>query len=1233
MANNRNRRTPIRPGMKIPEPTLRTDIDPIDDTIIPCPEGHVRLWGVCYSEDTTNLDLSFWQLTGYIHEIPPEIGQLTNLTHLRLSQNQLTGQIPPEIGQLANLYELDLSNSGISGQIPSEIGQLANLSRLYLGNTHGYSGPRLSGEIPSEIGNLTSLEYLFLNRNELTGEIPPEIGNLTGLKRLLLDRNQLTGSIPSEINNTDLNDLDLSHNQLSGEIPELPNLGLQTFYLNNNQLTGSIPNIQGSQSWLTFAPMGGHSSIKINLSHNELTGEIPSGIYHHTGTNSTESNISVLRLHHNQLSGEISPDIGNLTNLNNQGTDTWPQSSLALSNNELTGTIPMEICDVGSVPLGIGGSGYITPRLHENRLCGPYPTCLGEVAINVLPQDQSQCGDCGGIIDECGMCWSDYSGGCFPSTAENTPGACCSCGDFDIYTGTGSFIYNDCLGICDADSVVEVDCTGECGGNAVLDCFGECDGPALIDECGVCDGPGYPYTCTDGTPVCTLLECDNLSYGCTNYSTPHTGTLNPIPGNYNEHAVVFDGTCDYGNLEENVCGPFVLYLVVDTTESMFTSDGPIGLIRARQRLEYYQTLEDTPGFPCGFGVISIKSSDGTPDCETNILSLDDAIDLLTFDSECSGNSCYDDYLDRCNSYGNNAIPNFNAPALRTRRSMIPPMHRAYQHLMNDEVISDVEECSENPRKIINIITDDDGMIGHCKSIWYHDELWEYGTLIHSWEIGDGNVCTDVMGPQGTWEWDLSEYYTGAPCLETEIQDFRQSLIDNDVKVYFDFGTDGTDIVSPCYEVYDVPFDYRSMIFHFGPHPNFVYKWMPFSNVDECQAYCEDTEANNVGELCVDCHSTDCCCDYSCMDTDAINYGANDECEYLCPAMIVCWDYEFTPPPIKCCGYTRVLEPGPPNPNFRWIWTGCHGPECPLGGRPVDSDGDGYYDYWEGYDENGNPINPNEWNHASPGPDGDGCTDPSALNCTCYCSQCFGCPETSGCSGNHTWCTESTTDCEYPSDPCESNEGWSDDFMDWGNLGLTTCPYPTDELHCAYSLNQCCEDPDPITYDYEYGCLNDNALNYKCGCDSGTLFNQCTHSIQWHNDGCCNFEYLTGDVNMDGRVDINDVVIILNHILDISILDGQSLLNADINNDGEINIADVVDILQNILNPTATQQAQIINELNKLTPNIYEYTTIKVDGKTRRVYTNKDGTKRTETDDDIKNRYKNMLKHMNNKRKY
>jgi len=130
----------------------------------------VNLWGVDYSiEYTTEIKLSNSGLTG---SIPPEIGNLTNLTYLYLSNNQLTGSIPPEIGNLINLTRLYLDVNQLTGSIPPEIGNLTNLIYLRLFNN------QLTGEIPSEIWNMTNLDVLSLYLNQLTGEIPESICDL-----------------------------------------------------------------------------------------------------------------------------------------------------------------------------------------------------------------------------------------------------------------------------------------------------------------------------------------------------------------------------------------------------------------------------------------------------------------------------------------------------------------------------------------------------------------------------------------------------------------------------------------------------------------------------------------------------------------------------------------------------------------------------------------------------------------------------------------------------------------------------------------------------------------------------------------------------------------------------------------------------------------------------------------------------------------------------------------------
>ena len=109
------------------------------------------------------------------------------VTALDLGYNQLTGPLPPELGNLINLTELDLAGNQLQNSIPAQLGDLSNLLILELRSN------QLSGSIPAELGNITNLDFLSLYNNQLTGPIPPELGNLTNLTVLYLVGNQLSG--------------------------------------------------------------------------------------------------------------------------------------------------------------------------------------------------------------------------------------------------------------------------------------------------------------------------------------------------------------------------------------------------------------------------------------------------------------------------------------------------------------------------------------------------------------------------------------------------------------------------------------------------------------------------------------------------------------------------------------------------------------------------------------------------------------------------------------------------------------------------------------------------------------------------------------------------------------------------------------------------------------------------------------------------------------------------------
>ncbi|KAI7746994.1 hypothetical protein M8C21_016302 [Ambrosia artemisiifolia] len=92
-----------------------------------------------------------------------------------------------------NVHVLDLSGLSLEGVLAPEIGNLTRLRCLVL------SQNKFSGVIPKELGELTMLEVLDLRDNNFSGHIPSELGKLPSLKRLLLCNNNLEGSIPMEL--------------------------------------------------------------------------------------------------------------------------------------------------------------------------------------------------------------------------------------------------------------------------------------------------------------------------------------------------------------------------------------------------------------------------------------------------------------------------------------------------------------------------------------------------------------------------------------------------------------------------------------------------------------------------------------------------------------------------------------------------------------------------------------------------------------------------------------------------------------------------------------------------------------------------------------------------------------------------------------------------------------------------------------------------------------------------
>jgi Leucine-rich repeat (LRR) protein len=354
----------------------------------------------------------------FIGSIPNSMANLTQLVSLDMSYNSFNGSIPI-FRMTKNVRILDLSENSLSGQIPICLFSLPSLRKLQLSNN------QFSGQI-NEVSNISShlLETLDLSSNNLEGPIPIFILELQGLKTLSLSSNHFNSSLQLGViqqlkhlvhvdlsqnklktfpdflrNQSSLEFLDLSDNQIYGEIPNwvwklhnlydldlsynflvtlegpILNLSLYCLNLHFNQLQGQLPVISSvfnldfsSNNFHSFVPVSISQSLAsttlLFLSSNKFNGSIPKSICNVT-------NLEVLDLSNNSFGGTIPQcliersdtlKVLNLMTNNLKGTipDAFPNFcgllTLALNKNQLEGGLPkslanctrLEVLDIGN---------------------------------------------------------------------------------------------------------------------------------------------------------------------------------------------------------------------------------------------------------------------------------------------------------------------------------------------------------------------------------------------------------------------------------------------------------------------------------------------------------------------------------------------------------------------------------------------------------------------------------------------------------------------------------------------------------------------------------------------------------------------------------------------------------------------------------------------------------------------------------------------------------------------
>lgn len=230
------------------------------------------------------------------------------------------------------------SNSSVCGDTPLQPHITCDTSNI---TVLSFNSMDLIGRLPSSLKLLNHLKTLDLTHNRLSGTVPDDLS--LSLQNLDLSFNYLTGSIPSSIGLLSaLTIMDVGLNYLTGKIPSsIGNCAsLEALYMDNNSLQGSIPSSLGQLTAL----------VLIFLDINNLSGRIPSSL-------STLKLLQVLKLASNHLSGIIPTFLSSTSSL----------AIISLEENDLTGTIPNSL----------GFSGQLTDViLTNNKLSGSLPASL-----------------------------------------------------------------------------------------------------------------------------------------------------------------------------------------------------------------------------------------------------------------------------------------------------------------------------------------------------------------------------------------------------------------------------------------------------------------------------------------------------------------------------------------------------------------------------------------------------------------------------------------------------------------------------------------------------------------------------------------------------------------------------------------------------------------------------------------------------------------------------------------
>ncbi|MCL7031827.1 hypothetical protein MKW94_004551 [Papaver nudicaule] len=364
-----------------------------------------------------SLDLSSNRgLEGSLPEFPKD----GLLRELQLFFTSFTGELPDSIGNLRLLSTLDLHNCEFNGSIPASMSKLNQLRYLdlSLNSFTGYLGENF-------IGSSSPLEFLDLSYNHLQGHLPQVIFEFSRLYHLGLVSNRFSGTISLDML---FSKIYLSDNRFSiagtsadfALYPQLRWLSLSSCNLSE------IPIFLRNQSKLQV----------LELSHNQIRGKIPDWIWK-IGNGDGYGKLNTLNLSYNFLQDPEKPfpdnrnnlilpsfaiildySLNNFTTISNISSSLSQVAYFSLAGNQISGEFPIWICDAHSL---------VNLDLSNNNFKGPTPPCLGSDFYNLRILNLGGNGFQGTIpefpADSCGQEVLDLNGNNFdgelPKSLDN----------------------------------------------------------------------------------------------------------------------------------------------------------------------------------------------------------------------------------------------------------------------------------------------------------------------------------------------------------------------------------------------------------------------------------------------------------------------------------------------------------------------------------------------------------------------------------------------------------------------------------------------------------------------------------------------------------------------------------------------------------------------------------------------------------------------------------------------